>query len=96
MLIVDDILLAPFSGLLWVFRKVHEAVEQEVAGEAERLTFQLSELYMLLETGKISEEEFDAAERELLDRLDQVEAFGEATDEGTEGTEPATHGGAPG
>jgi hypothetical protein len=73
MLIVDDILTAPFKGLIWLCREIHEAAEQEQAGEADRLTAQLSELYMRLETGQITEAEFDTREKELLDRLDQIQ-----------------------
>ena len=72
MLLIDDILLAPFRSLLWVFREIHNAAEQEMANEAEALTAQLSELYLLLESGNISEEEFDQKEAEILDRLEEI------------------------
>ncbi|MGA2403511.1 MAG: gas vesicle protein GvpG [Syntrophobacteraceae bacterium] len=73
MLLLDDILLFPITGILWTFSKLHEAVLQEMDSEAEDITVQLSELYMMLETVKITEEEFDAREKELLDRLDQIQ-----------------------
>jgi len=69
-LLVDDVLLFPVTGILFAFRKIHEAAQEAVAGEAESLRRQLSELYMRLETGQITETEFDAREKELLDRLD--------------------------
>jgi len=72
MLLIDDILLAPFRSLLWVFREIHNAAEHEMANEAEALTAQLSELYLLLESGNISEEEFDQKEAEILDRLEEI------------------------
>jgi len=87
MLVVDDILLFPVNGLLWLFKEIHSAARQEMESEADSITVQLSELYMMLETGKISEEEFDARERELLDRLDELEeerAGSEALGEETE------------
>ena len=62
MLLVDDLLLSP---LLWVFREINEAVQQEKAGEAEAVTRSLGELYMKLETGAITEEEFAAEEKQL-------------------------------
>lgn len=74
MLILDDILLSPLSGVLWVFRKLYHAAQQELASESETITIQLSELYMGLETGKITNAEFEAVEKELLDRLDEIEA----------------------
>ena len=73
MIIVDDLLLAPIHGLVWIFRKLHETVKAEMDAEEESLTAQLSELYMMLETGKISETEFDEQEKVLLDRLDAIE-----------------------
>ncbi len=72
MLLIDDILLAPFRGLLWLFREIHSAAEQEMANEAEDLTAQLGDLYLLLESGAISDEEFDRKEAEILDRLEEI------------------------
>ena len=73
MLLIDDILASPFRGLFWIFRELHTAVQEEAVNEAESITQQLSELYMMLETGKISEAEFDEMEEILLDRLDALE-----------------------
>ena len=74
MFLVDDILLSPVKGVLWVFREIHDAAQQELAGESEAITAALSELYMRLEIGGITEEEFDAQEKTLLDRLDRLQA----------------------
>lgn len=73
MLIVDDILLAPFRGLLWIFQEINNAAEQELVNEADNITAQLSELYLRLESGSISEEEFDEQEKVLLDRLEELD-----------------------
>ena len=78
MFLVDDILLSPMKGVLWVFREIHDAAQQELAGESEAITAALSELYMRLETGQITETEFDAQETALLDRLDRLQAEEEA------------------
>ena len=72
MFLVDDILMAPARGLFWIFRKIQHAVAEEQANEAEAITTRLSELYMMLETGQMTEAEFDAAEKALLDRLDAI------------------------
>ena len=92
MLLVDDLLLAPITGLLWVFRKIHEAAEEEMLGEADAITQELRDLYMMLETGRVTEAEFDARERALLDRLEVIQARGsgpgaEDTDEDAEADE---------
>jgi len=73
MLIIDDILLFPIHSILWIFREIHNAALQELDTEAESITAELSELYMMLETGKLTEAEFDAREKELLDRLDELQ-----------------------
>lgn len=92
MLLVDDLLLAPITGLLWVFRKIHDAAQEEMLGEADAITQELRDLYMMLETGRVTEAEFDARERALLDRLEVIQARGsgpgaEDTDEDAEADE---------
>jgi hypothetical protein len=74
MFLLDDLLLSPVKGILWIFREIHDAAQQELAGESEAITAALSELYMKLETGQISDAEFDAQEKVLLDRLDRLQA----------------------
>jgi hypothetical protein len=81
MLLVDDLLLAPIHGLLWIFGKIHDAAQEEIAGEADAITEELRELYMMLETGRITEAEFGDRERTLLDRLEAVQARGSEPDE---------------
>jgi len=73
MLLVDDILFSPIKGINWIFKKVHELAEEELSGEADRIRESLTELYMQLETGEISEEEFEQQEALLLDRLDALD-----------------------
>lgn len=84
MLLVDDLLLSPVTSLLWLFREIHKAVEQEQAGEAEAVTRALSELYMQLETGSITEAEFSAQEKRLLDRLEAIQARDEGEEDSDE------------
>ena len=81
MLVIDSILLFPMRGLLHVFRRIHEAAEQEYESEGEAIRTELRELYMRLEANQITEKEFDDAEKVLLDRLDQIEARDAGTDD---------------
>ena len=74
MLLLDDILLFPIHGILWIFREISRVAHEELAGEAESVTEQLRLLYMRLETGQITEAEFEREEKHLLDRLDQINA----------------------
>jgi hypothetical protein len=73
MLILDKLLLSPLYATVWAARQVHNAIQQEEAAEPERVTADLSDLYMMLETGRIAEAEFNAREKELLDQLDRIE-----------------------
>jgi hypothetical protein len=79
--LIDNILLAPARGLLRVFREIHEAAQQEYANEAEAIREQLAALYRMLEAGQIAEQDFDAAEGPLLDRLDALESGGPEEEE---------------
>jgi hypothetical protein len=81
MLLVDDILLFPVHSIMWVFREISEIAQKELDGEAKSITEQLRVLYMQLETGRITEAEFDAGEELLLDRLDAIESRQEDKDE---------------
>lgn len=72
MFLIDDIVMAPGSFLMWVMRKVHEAALEELENDTARITAELSELHRKLETGAITEAQFEAREKELLDRLDQI------------------------
>lgn len=78
MFILDDILIAP---ILWVFKEINNAVQKEITGEPETITRALSELYTKVESGAITEEQFEAEETRLLDRLDEIEASHEVVDE---------------
>jgi dihydrodipicolinate synthase/N-acetylneuraminate lyase len=81
MVIVDDILLFPVRGIFWIFREVCEAAQQEAAGEAEAIKTELMELYMMLETGRITEAEFAAREKDLLDKLEGLQEPNVGSDE---------------
>ncbi len=76
MLLVDDILLAPVRSLFWIFEEIYNSAQEAIASNAESITAELSALYMKLETGRISEEEFAAEEKLLLERLDRLEKSG--------------------
>jgi hypothetical protein len=84
MFLIDDLLLAPLHGVLWVARKIDEAVSQEQEKEEEELKERLRELYQRLESGQLGEQEFEAQEAELLDRLDAITGHEEESEDGTE------------
>jgi hypothetical protein len=69
-------LLVPFRGLLWVCGELAAIAEDELEKEREEIKAKLHELYVRLDTGEIDESTFDAAEMELLDRLEALRADG--------------------
>jgi hypothetical protein len=90
-LLLDDILCFPATSILWIFREISKAAHEELAGEAQSITEQLRLLYMQLETSRISEQQFEAEEKRLLDRLDAIDTRQESEEE-TEEPEVATTG----
>jgi hypothetical protein len=79
--LADDIVLFPFKSILSVFREIYNAAVQEIVAEADGIRTELSQLYLALEAGTVSEATFDDRERELLDRLDTIEERGLLEDE---------------
>lgn len=71
MFIIDDILLAPLKGVIWVGKKINEIAEKELTDE-DRIKEKLMELQLRFELDEISEEEYNKQEKELLERLDAI------------------------
>jgi hypothetical protein len=84
MVLVDGLLLLPVRGIAFVVKRIHEAAERELQGRADAIRSELRELYRMLEAGRISEEEFEAQERRLLDRLSEIESSGAGSDDESE------------
>ena len=72
--LLDDILLAPLKGVIFIAEKIRAQAMEELLDE-EGVRQELRELYMLLETGKISEAEFEEREATLVERLEELEAY---------------------
>ena len=91
MLLIDDILFFPATSILWIFREIDKIAHEELDGQGQLINEQLRLLYMQLETGRITEQQFDAEEKILLDRLDAIDSRledeGEFEDPGTVTTE---------
>jgi hypothetical protein len=70
----------PISRVLWVFNEIYNAADQEFHNESDAITAQLQQLYSMLESGDITEAQFDCQEAELLDRLDEIHERGSVID----------------
>lgn len=75
--LLDSILLAPIKGPCWIAKKVHDMAMEEFLDE-EKVREELRDLYVSLEAGKISEEEFERREEELVERMEEIESYKEA------------------
>jgi hypothetical protein len=90
MLLIDDLLKAPFSGLMFVLREVAKAADAELEAEDGRVLAQLSDLHRRLDAGDVGETEFDQQERVLLDKLDDLRGR-EKSDDATPDGHPDEH-----
>lgn len=73
MLFIDDLLLFPITGFKFILRTLERAAEQEYTDDAP-LKERLLELQLQLENGEMTEAEYVAVEREILDELREVQA----------------------
>ena len=71
MFLIDDILLAPLNGIIWLGKKINEVAEKEFSDEG-LIKEKLMELQLKFELDKISEKEYNKQEAELLARLDVI------------------------
>jgi len=72
MFIIDDLILAPARGFLWLARELRDAAERDIENTRENAIRQLQSLHMKLEANQITEDEFEAQEAELLDLIDTL------------------------
>ena len=71
MFLIDDILLAPLKGVIWLGKKINEVVEKEFSDQG-RIKEELMQLQLRFEMDEINEEEYKKQEKELLERLDAI------------------------
>lgn len=71
MFLLDDILLAPVQGIVWLGEKIDEIITKEENDE-NTLKEKLLEIQALLDLGKIGEEEYRRRETGLLERLEEI------------------------
>lgn len=72
--ILDSILLAPVNGIVFVASKVRDMAMDQLLDE-EGTRRELRGLYVKLERSEISEDEFEMREAQLVERLEEIEAY---------------------
>ena len=68
-------LLGPIKGMKWIAEKVDNVVRQTTSNKS-KLKSDLLELNMLLELGKVTEDEFAIKEKGILAEMDRLEKEG--------------------
>jgi len=71
MFLIDDILMAPIKGIIFLAEKINVVVEKETSDEGS-IKERLMELQMKFEMDEITEEEYDQKEDELLKLLESI------------------------
>lgn len=74
MFFVDDVLMSPFKGFMFLAREVANAVDKEKENQKLNLMTDLTALHKMLESGEISDDDFDDREAEILDLLERFES----------------------
>lgn len=74
--IIDDILLFPVNGVVWLGEKIKQSAEAELLDDS-KVRESLLKLQMELELEEITEEEYQKRETELLDRLEEIRKYKE-------------------
>lgn len=77
--ILDDIILAPVKLTKWLGEKVYEASEAELTDKS-RIQEALLEAQIRFELGEMTEEEYNARETVLVERLEAIRQYEEDED----------------
>lgn len=71
MFLIDNIILAPLKGTVWLSKKIAETAENQLSDRG-RVKEELMRLQLQFELDEITEEEYCRRESELLQRLDTI------------------------
>ncbi|MCG2725113.1 MAG: gas vesicle protein GvpG [Elusimicrobia bacterium] len=71
MFLIDDILLSPLNGFVWLGKKIDELYVKEVSDEG-RVMENLMALQLRFELDEINEDEYNAQEKEILAKLEAI------------------------
>jgi uncharacterized protein YqgQ len=72
MFLLDDLLLAPVKGIMWLAEQVQKEANSQLF-DAAAIKARLAEIQELYDSGMISEAEFLKAEEQLMARLNAAQ-----------------------
>ncbi|MHB1101898.1 MAG: gas vesicle protein GvpG [Devosia sp.] len=70
---LGSLVFAPFHGLAFIFREIAKAVDKDREAQREQVMASLRELHRGIETGSLTEAEFQRQEKTMLDRLESLQ-----------------------
>ena len=70
---LGSLIFAPFHGLVFIFREIAKAVDNDRDAQREQVMASLRELHQRIEAGALTEAEFQRQETALLDRLESLQ-----------------------
>ena len=73
MFLLDDIVLAPLKGIIFIGKKIDELMQKEISDEG-RIKERLMELQLKFEMDEITVDEYDKREEELLGMIERIRA----------------------
>ena len=71
MFLIDDILLSPLMGVIWIAQKLNDMAQKELT-DTDNIKEKLMTLQLKYELDEISEEEYNKLEKNLLMRFDII------------------------
>ena len=71
MFIIDDLIMAPFRGMIFIANKINDVIVKETSDEG-AIKERLMALQLKFEMDEIDEEEYDKREDELLKLLENI------------------------
>ncbi len=78
MLLIDDLLAAPFRGLFFVLKEINAAVQAELASEERGIIAELGRPPSQAGSSEITEADFEVSEAHLLHRLESFHGDGDS------------------
>lgn len=72
MFLIDDILLAPLKGIAWLGEKFRDVADKELF-DPDKIQEELMTNQANLDMGEISQEDYNAREKDILERLNKIQ-----------------------
>lgn len=72
--LLDDLLLAPLKGVVWLSEKIKELSEKELYDE-DKVREELISLQAKLDMEEITKEEYLSCEKKLLERINEIQKW---------------------